>query len=381
MHPHTHTFLSALQAALCSRAVYGEDHSSFVQQSAGAARACAEMIASQGPVTVIFLDGRVIVNDRAAQGRAGEFGPLAARVAVHGMDALRVVGALSAQDVTSVVGFLSSAAGSEMPLWAGVSLARSHTLAGGGGTSDGGSGVASTSGLPDARTFVNQVETLWGAQTRAGDTSGADSEQMSQLIASISASVAASRMSVLRLAAVKDMDEYTFVHTVNVSIQSAALAEAVGLSREHVYGVIEAGLLHDVGKASVPPHILGKKGMLNDAERDVIQQHPVDGAAMLLERNHPNHLAVIVALEHHMHIDGTGYPAPRRGRKPHLASQIVQVADVFDALRTHRPYRAALPHDVAMETMWKSAGTKFDRDLLSTFFERVAKHAPVPEAA
>ena len=213
------------------------------------------------------------------------------------------------------------------------------------------------------------------------DGRGESGGQMSRLIANISASVASSRSSVLRLAAVKDMDEYTFVHTVNVSIQSAALAEAVGLASDDVHAVIEAGLLHDIGKALIPPSILGKKGMLSDEERAVVERHPVDGAAMLLERNHPNRLAVIVALEHHMHIDGTGYPAARRGQRPHLASQIVQVADVFDALRTHRPYRAALPHDVAMEVMWKNAGTKFDADLLTTFFERVATRSPVPAAA
>lgn len=360
-HP-AHTFLTALQAALSARAIYGDDHALFSRQSETAAAAALPALAAQTPLAVVFLPQRVICNDHALTTRRDELDDLGARLATHGADALTMTAPPSAAAVRELLGFLASPAGSPMPAGGVFHLSRAQA-----------STPAAPPLAPEPAELTSHVHTLWGEVLQPGAESAAiPAEHLAQLVHHITASVAASRASILRLAAVKDMDEYTFVHTVNVAIQSAALAEAVGLSKAHVHAIIEAGLLHDIGKAAIPPEILQKKAMLNEAERAVVQRHPVDGAAMLIERKHHNPVAAIVAMEHHMHIDGTGYPAPRRHHRPHLASQIVQVADVFDALRTHRPYRAALSHDEATAIMWQSAGSKFDRDLLATFFQSVA---------
>ncbi|HEX2838960.1 MAG TPA: HD domain-containing phosphohydrolase [Phycisphaerales bacterium] len=360
-HP-AHTFLTTLQAAMSARAIYGEDHSLFLRQSDAAASAARTALGEHSPLVVVFLPPRVICNDRVLPARPDELDGLAARLAAHDADALTVIAAPSATAVRELLAFLASPPDARVPELREFHVSRAHASA-----------PAPPPDTPEPAALTRDVQTLWGEMLQPGTESATiPAEHLAQLVHHITASVAASRASILRLAAVKDMDEYTFVHTVNVAIQSAALAEAVGLSKTHVHAIIEAGLLHDIGKGAIPPEVLQKKAMLNDAERAIVQRHPVDGAAMLIERRHHNPLAAIVAMEHHMHIDGSGYPAPRRHHRPHLASQIVQVADVFDALRTHRPYRAALSHDEATSVMWQSAGSKFDRDLLATFFQSVA---------
>ena len=132
------------------------------------------------------------------------------------------------------------------------------------------------------------------------------------------------------------------MHTVNVAILSAALGEAVGMRPNQVFDLTLAALLHDVGKQHTPLAILNKPGKLDDGERQQMEQHASVGAALLLARRGVPDVAPIVAMEHHANVDGTGYPRLRRNARPHVASQIVHVADVFDALRTNRPYRAAM---------------------------------------
>jgi putative nucleotidyltransferase with HDIG domain len=159
---------------------------------------------------------------------------------------------------------------------------------------------------------------------------------------------------------------------VNVAILSAALAEAVGMSQNQVFELILAALLHDVGKQRTPLEILNKPGMLDALERKRMEQHTVDGAAILLSRRGVPDVAPIVAYEHHANVDGTGYPGRIPGG-PHLASQIVHVADVFDALRTNRPYRAALDEAKVRSILMEGAGKSFDPALVDLFLERVVK--------
>ena len=119
-------------------------------------------------------------------------------------------------------------------------------------------------------------------------------------------------------------------------------------------------VLHDLGKRDIASEILNKPGKLTEAEFDVIREHPAAGARALLQMKDVPEVAVIIAYEHHMHLDGTGYP-DARGRAPHLCSQIVQLADVYDAMRTHRPYRPAMSLDQTTRIMREGLGLALRR--------------------
>jgi putative nucleotidyltransferase with HDIG domain len=161
------------------------------------------------------------------------------------------------------------------------------------------------------------------------------------------------------------------IHIVNVALLAMALGEAVGFPSALVRELGMAALLHDIGKLRVPPEILNASGSLSAEQRAIIRRHPEDGARMLLATKGATDLAVAVAYEHHLQYDGGGYPSVPRNWQVNLASEITHVADVFDALRTNRPYRPALPRERIAAMMTEDAGTVFDPRLLDIFFDAV----------
>jgi putative two-component system response regulator len=146
-----------------------------------------------------------------------------------------------------------------------------------------------------------------------------------------------------------------------------ALAEYIGLAAKDVREFGLAGLLHDLGKVRVPKEILVKKGALTEQELGVLRKHPVDGARLIMARERNLDLAATVAYEHHILLNGHGYPRFRYPRDTHFASRLVHVCDVFDALCTARPYREAWATEVALHYMEERSGVDFDPGLAEAF--------------
>ena len=175
------------------------------------------------------------------------------------------------------------------------------------------------------------------------------------------------RRMVLPLLQLRNFDEYTTTHANNVAVLTMALAEALGYPPAEIRALGVSGLLHDIGKTKIPRDILIKPGALTEQERRTIERHTVEGARLLLARETNLELAAVVAYEHHRHVDGSGYPAFHVARATHAASQIVHVCDVFDALCTERPYRAAWSVDRALEEIESGSGIRFDPELVRAF--------------
>jgi putative nucleotidyltransferase with HDIG domain len=172
---------------------------------------------------------------------------------------------------------------------------------------------------------------------------------------------------VLPLLRLKEFDQYTTTHALNVAVLTMALAESIGMGAPAVRSLGLAGLLHDLGKIKIPQEILNKPGKLTSLERAVVESHPADGARMILEGDEPLDLAATVAYEHHLCMDGRGYPTLHYPRQAHHASRLVHVCDVYDALRTRRPYRDAWTSAEALEYITKRAGSEFDPEAVSAF--------------
>ena len=128
-----------------------------------------------------------------------------------------------------------------------------------------------------------------------------------------------------------------------------------------------AALLHDLGKVCIPLEILNKPGVLDDAERQVVERHPGVGARILLESRGVIDLAAVVAYEHHVMIKGGGYPHLPNARGAEYASRLVHVSDVYDALRTRRPYREAWGSEQALHYIESRAGLEFDPAIVRPF--------------
>ena len=132
-----------------------------------------------------------------------------------------------------------------------------------------------------------------------------------------------------------------------------------------VFGV--AGLLHDLGKVRIPMEILNKPGKLTDEERTVMQNHTVEGAKLIIASDRELDMAAAVAYEHHIMLNGGGYPARHFARDTHKASKLVHVCDVFDALRTKRPYRDAWETERVLGYLEERAGTEFEPEIAGAF--------------
>lgn len=171
------------------------------------------------------------------------------------------------------------------------------------------------------------------------------------------------------LAEVKSEDEYTYVHTINVALLSMSLAKHIGISGSELMDIIYAALMHDVGKMLVPKEILNKTGPLTPDEFEIIKAHTVNGVMYLCNQKEIPRIAILAALEHHIKYSGGGYPNITRDWKPHFVSQIISIADIYDALRSNRPYRARLEHDQIMGILRHDAGIGLNPQLVEVFIE------------
>ena len=171
------------------------------------------------------------------------------------------------------------------------------------------------------------------------------------------------------LAKLKSVDEYTFTHVVNVCILTMSQAESLGFKGEQLYEIGIAAVLHDSGKLFIPDEILNKPGRLTDNERSIIETHTVKGAQYILGLKNISKLAVLGALEHHIKYDGTGYPNISKKWKPNIVSQMIAIADVFDAMRSRRVYKDAKPVSLIVKILTQEKGTSFNPLLVDNFLK------------
>jgi len=178
---------------------------------------------------------------------------------------------------------------------------------------------------------------------------------------------------ILVLAALREQDEYTFTHAANVSILTIAQASSLGIQGQLLNDIGMAAMLHDIGKMFVPEEILTKDGKLTDEEFALMKTHPVKGGRYLLETSGVPRLAAIVAYEHHMRDNLSGYPSAPSGWKLNFASQLTAIADVFDAMRTRRSYQEPNPPQKIANLLLSKAGSEFNPQLVRNFLQLMSR--------
>ncbi len=208
--------------------------------------------------------------------------------------------------------------------------------------------------------------------------------EVEAVVHSLVATMHAEEQMLVPLLTLKQYDQYTTTHACNVAVLSMGVSERLGFSPAEVRSFGVAGLLHDIGKVAIPHDLLVKPGRYTDEERKEIQRHPVEGARMILERDRGLGLAAVVAYEHHIFLNGEGYPTLIFPRACHYASRIVHVCDVYDALCTDRPYRAAWRPEQALAYLHEQAGRELDPEVVHAFVEMIGEalvqRVPIAEA-
>ncbi len=174
------------------------------------------------------------------------------------------------------------------------------------------------------------------------------------------------------LATTKIHENYLYMHSVNVSIYSCQLAIANGLPLKNIEEIGLGAMLHDLGKVYVSPEILNKPGPLTKSEFDQMKKHCSLGYEVLIKLHEIPTSVAQCAYQHHERIDGTGYPLNLKGNEIHKYAKIISVADVFDAVTSHRVYRPQmLPHK-ALELLYAGSGTQFDITQVELFRKCIA---------
>jgi HD-GYP domain-containing protein (c-di-GMP phosphodiesterase class II) len=158
---------------------------------------------------------------------------------------------------------------------------------------------------------------------------------------------------------------------VNVSILTMGQARGLGIEGGLLREFGLSALMHDIGKVKTPTEILNKPDKLTDQEFSILKRHTVEGAEILRGTPEMPALAPVVAFEHHLRADGTGYPAGVKRPQLNLGTMLCGIADVYDAMRSQRVYQQAFPTDRILSVLQRNDGTQFDQHLVRRFSQLV----------
>jgi HD-GYP domain-containing protein (c-di-GMP phosphodiesterase class II) len=221
------------------------------------------------------------------------------------------------------------------------------------------------------KTYFNAVSFTKGVITKIKSGEKVSIKKAKRVVESMVDLILQEEELLLGMTAIKEYDEYTYHHSVNVSILSVALGQRLGLSRKALTELGLVALFHDIGKMEVPPEILNKPTNFNDDEWRIIRKHPFWGVRAILKLKGLDHTSIrtaIVAFEHHLNYDLSGYPKITRPIDLDFYSKIVSLADQYDAMTSSRVYsRIPMAPDKALSVMMERAGTQLD-PLLFKFF-------------
>jgi putative nucleotidyltransferase with HDIG domain len=191
------------------------------------------------------------------------------------------------------------------------------------------------------------------------------------MVDSLAQAVAQNRTALMALTALKNYDNYTFTHMVNVSILTMGQARGLGVEGPLLREFGLAALMHDIGKVKTPSEILNKPEKLTEHEFDILKRHTVEGAEILRRTPEIPTLAPVVAFEHHLRADGTGYPMSVNRPTLNLGTVLCGIADVYDAMRSQRIYQEAFPTDRILAVLQRNDGAQFDQHLVRRFAQLV----------
>ena len=361
--------IAQVAGALTTSALYPPAHpavaGALAQLRDGVVAACDER--RQDALTFLRLDDEIVVDGRPLRSGALYLQPFIRALGRSGVARLTLARDLDQDECRALVDAL--AAGRRPDSTSHVVVGQVEITAPAGAPPEpselspgGGRGGMSAAHVEMARDVFARIRHEGVAQL----------DPVEELVWGLADAVARSTQAVLPTVPLKSHDEYTFVHSVNVSLLVLAQARGFGFEGPLLHAIGVAALLHDVGKLRVPLDVLNKAGKLSGDEWTTMASHAELGAWELGALANSAPLSILVAFEHHLRYDGEpNYPVVRVSRAPTLASQLTAIADVYDAICTVRPYRRALSQAAALDVLRSRAGTFHDPYLVGQFCQLV----------
>ena len=360
-------FASALRASQ----FYTAHHPLVAQNVSALGEALALVFGSQQTITLGVVSGEFVVGDVPLVRASAALTDLLRRLQRAGVERITIDRAVTPDEIATLVHALSTLETSTafgrdevpMPPMPHIQVGRIQVQQ----RVD--AGTVDTTAVRQLYTDATRLASeLWDMTAQEGRP---DPEQARTVVDSLAQAAAQNRTALMALTALKEYDNYTFTHMVNVSILTMAQARALGIDGVVLREFGLAGLMHDIGKVRTPTEILNKASALTQPEYEIIKRHVVDGAEILRATPDLPPVVPIVAFEHHLRIDGTGYPVAVRRPDLNLATQLCGIADVYDAMRSKRRYQKAMPTERILAVLQGNDGKQFDQRLVRRFVQIV----------
>ncbi|QXM06528.1 HD-GYP domain-containing protein [Crassaminicella indica] len=206
---------------------------------------------------------------------------------------------------------------------------------------------------------------------RLKETGEKNIESLNKISKEIVEEILASNNLLVNLVDIKNIDNYTYQHSVNVAVLSLILGVEAGLNKNELYDLCIGAMLHDIGKAFISKEILLKRGALTEEELKIIREHAKKGYDYLKENYALSANIKLIAYQHHEKVDGSGYPNGYKGDKVNKLAKIVAITNAYDAMVSDTPYKPAVPPNEALEFIMGSAGRYFDFQMVKLFAKKV----------
>ncbi len=361
--------LRRFAAALRSSQLYSKGHP-IIAKNMEQFSAAVQLLHSLSPATVIGFVGEEIIVDDMPIAKAETLGTIVKRLQQNGVDRIHIDRGVTADELATFVEAVGSleprVEGDENDPFAQLPHIRVGRVTVEQRIEGSLTDMATIRRLySDAVSVANNV---WDSAQTEGKP---DATIARTMIDGLAQAVAQNRTALLALTTLKNYDNYTFTHMVNVSILTMGQARGLGIDGPLLREFGLAALMHDIGKVRTPLEVLNKPDKLNDEEFAIMKRHVVDGAEILRKTPDIPALAPVVAFEHHLRLDGTGYPTSVTRNSLNVGTMLCSIADVYDAMRSQRTYQQAFPTDRILAVLKRSDGKQFDQHLVRRFVQLV----------
>lgn len=360
--------LRRVAASLRSAQLYSQGHP-IIGRNLESLSAALQMMHGLQPTVTIGLVGEEVIVDDMPMARADMLGPFVRRLQQAGVERITIDRGVTLEEITEFLAAITTidarhgGAAETFPALAHIRVGR----------------VTVDQRVEGSLTDMATIKRLYSdAVSVAGDvwdsaqTEGhPDATAARAMIDGLAQAVAQNRTALLALTTLKNYDNYTFTHMVNVSILTMGQARGLGIDGGLLREFGLAALMHDIGKVRTPLDILNKPDKLTDEEFVIMKRHVVDGAEILRMTPDVPALAPVVAFEHHLRVDASGYPAGVSRSSLNIGTMLCSIADVYDAMRSQRHYQKAFPTDRILAVLKRNDGTQFDQHLVRRFVQLI----------
>ena len=354
--------------------LYASDHPLLARNVEGLVAALTTLHQSLPAVTIGIVDREFVVADTPLPKASAGMKDLIERLVANKLERIsfeRGVTPAEAVDLMIAVAQLPGKGGGPEPVWNFPHIKTGRLTS----EEPGKDGIASDmSAIRQLyASAVTAAEAAWDSATTEGTP---DVPAALHAVEGLADAVTQNRTALVALTAMRTYDNYTFTHMVNVSILSMGQARALGIEGRLLREFGLSALMHDIGKVRTPKEILQKPERLTDEEFVIMRRHPIEGAEILRRTPEMPILAPVVAFEHHLRLDGSGYPVGAKRDTLNLGTMICSIADVYDAMRSQRAYQQAFPTDRVLAVLKEHDGLHFDAQLVRRFVQLLGIYPP-----